>query len=161
MSNIPAIKTATKTAIKLAGGLVSLRRATRVAETQISDYSNHERPAVIPVDVAIDLDSAAQEPLILSVMANAEGYMLVRSSFGEHGHVPRDLAKYAKATSEVLQSGFESLEDGQIDVEEARSMLADLQRSRLISGHLEAALNKIIHENKPHIVTENPISGAA
>lgn len=143
-----AIKTATRTAIKACGGLDSISRAVRVGITQLSDYCNREKASVVPVDVAVELDKEAQEPLILSVMAQAEGFALVPVKFG-NGLLPHDMGKFAKATSEVLQKGFESMADGNVDVQEAHEILTYAQRARTSLHHIEATAHKIIAEGKP------------
>lgn len=160
--SVPAIKTATKDALEIMGGIdaVARGRGCRVGRSQLSDYSNRNSPQVVPVDVAVHLDLSAQEPLILAAMATAEGFRLLPIKFSGSGHIPKELAKLSKTSSEVLQEGIESLEDGQVDVAEARTMLEHLHPLRLAMGRLEHALHKIASGNKPHIVGSNQ-SGAA
>ncbi|WP_395495588.1 hypothetical protein [Acetobacter sp. KSO5] len=157
--SVPAIKTATKKAIQQIGGIDAAVTICRVGRSQLSDYGNRNSPQCAPVDVAVDLDSCAQEPLILAAMAAAEGYRLVPVKFSGTGHIPKELAKFSKFSSEVLQEGIESLEDGQVDVSEARAILEHLVSSRLAMDRLEHALHKIVEDNKPQIVSSQ--SGAA
>ena len=157
--SVPAIKTATKKAIQQIGGIDAAVTICRVGRSQLSDYGNRNSLQCAPVDVAVDLDSCAQEPLILAAMAAAEGYRLVPVKFSGMGHIPKELAKFSKFSSEVLQEGIESLEDGQVDVSEARAILEHLVSSRLAMDRLEHALSKIVADNKPQIVSSQ--SGAA
>ncbi|GAN68311.1 thioredoxin domain-containing protein [Acetobacter orleanensis] len=158
--SVAAIKTATKNALKVIGGIDAAERVCRVGRSQLSDYGNRNSLQCVPADVAVDLDISAQEPLILAAMAVAEGFRLVPVKFSGTGHIPQELAKFSKFTSEVLQEGIESLEDGQVDVAEARAILEHLHPSRLAMDRLEHALHKIIADNKPHIVGTGQ-SGAA
>ncbi|WP_086656678.1 hypothetical protein [Acetobacter persici] len=158
--SVPAIKTATKKAIQQIGGIDAAVTICRVGRSQLSDYGNRNSLQCAPVDVAVDLDSCAQEPLILAAMAAAEGYRLVPVKFSGMGHIPKELAKLSKTSSEVLQEGIESLEDGRIDVDEARAILEHLHPLRAVMDRLEHALHKIIVDNKPQIVGSSQ-SGAA
>ncbi|KAA8387350.1 hypothetical protein FOH24_13835 [Acetobacter tropicalis] len=160
--HVAAIKTATIEAIERNGGPFALEHssAIRVGKSQISDYQNRNKPQVVPVDVAIELDRLAQAPLILAAMARAEGYDLIPSNLKAHGYVPRDLAKYAKSTSEVLQVGLDSIADGEVSVAEAHEILDQINKSRIISDHIGAAMHKIIRDNKPHIISRSSNSGA-
>ncbi|KFL92053.1 hypothetical protein AmDm5_0494 [Acetobacter malorum] len=117
--SVAAIKTATKKAIQHLGGIDAAATISRVGRSQLSDYGNRNSPQVVPVDVAVDLDTSAQEPLILAAMAHAEGFRLVPVKISGTGHIPKELAKFSKFSSEVLQEGIESLEDGRVDVAEA------------------------------------------
>ncbi|WP_395495140.1 hypothetical protein [Acetobacter sp. KSO5] len=158
--HVSAIKTATQGAIKIIGGCYAAEDISRVRHSQLGEYQNRNSPQVVPVDVAIDLDLSAQEPLILAAMAHAEGFRLMPVSFSGSGHIPKDMAQYAKATSDVLQDALNALADGQVDVQEAHAILAHIQRARMVSGQIESALHKIIAENKPHIVASSN-AGAA
>lgn len=158
--HVAAIKTATQKAVKICGGPDYAKDITRVGKSQLSDYGNRNSPQMVPVDVAIDLDLSAQQPLILTAMANAEGYRLVPMHFGE-GHIPRDLSKFAETTSDVLQAGLESMADGKVDVQEALAVLKHMQAVAITSAHIEAAMRKIVEENKPHVVFPHLESGAA
>lgn len=158
--SVAAIKTATKKAIQHLGGIDAAATISRVGRSQLSDYGNRNSPQVVPVDVALDLDTSAQEPLILAAMAHAEGFRLVPVKISGTGHIPKELAKFSKFSSEVLQEGIESLEDGRVDVAEARAVLEHVQPARQAMDRLESALHKIIAEGKPHIVSGGQ-SGAA
>lgn len=157
---VPSIKTAVKEALNRIGGLDAAASVVRVGRSQLSDYGNRNSQQVVPVDVAVALDCCAQSPLILAAMAHAEGYGLVPLHFGE-GHIPRDMAKFAGEASLTIQRGFESLEDNQVDVAEAQELIRCLSSVILVSQHLQGTLGKIVSDNKPHIVSENPAADAA
>lgn len=157
---VPAIKTAVKEAIKRIGGIDAAASVVRVGRSQLSDYGNRNSPQTVPADVAVALDCCAQHPLILAAMAHAEGYGIVPLHFGE-GHIPKDMAKFAAETSLTLQRGFEALEDMQVDVPEAQELLRCLSKVIMTAQHMQANLNKIVIENKPHLVCDAPTAGAA
>lgn len=157
---IPAIKTAVKEALKRIGGIDAAASIVRVGRSQLSDYSNRNSPQIVPVDVAVVLDSCAQSPLILAAMAHAEGYTIIPVHFGE-GHLPRDMANFTEKAGQAIRKGFEVLEDQRVDVHEAHEMLREMQAVKTVAEHIMAGMNKIITDNKPHLVSENPEAGAA
>ncbi|NSL92933.1 MULTISPECIES: hypothetical protein [Acetobacter] len=155
-----SLKTATRNAVSRCGGADYAKDCTRVGKSQLSEYGLRQSPQFVPVDVAVDLDMDAQAPFILGAMANAEGYRLVPMHFGK-GHIPRDLKSFAEKTSEVLQAGLESIEDGLVDVSEAVEVLKYIQEANIASAHIEAIMRKIIDDNQPHVVFPHRGEGAA
>ncbi|MGO2958649.1 MAG: hypothetical protein ACTIDN_06380 [Acetobacter sp.] len=152
MTNIVAsLKTAVITALEASGGIDSVEKSVRVGRSQLGEYRNRNSQLMAPVDVAVEIDRLAQHPHILSAMAAAEGYRLIPMHFGE-GNIPRDLSKFAAATSDVLQEGLQSLEDGQVDIAEAHTVLRHAQKAGLQLAQLEASMRKIIDDGKPHVV---------
>ena len=79
-----ALKAAVRRAVKLAGGGANAQHATRVAEPALSKYSSSGEPAHhCPVDIALDLDREAGAPVILSALAELQGFSLVRGRGAE------------------------------------------------------------------------------
>ncbi|RVD15417.1 MAG: hypothetical protein EOS73_32120 [Mesorhizobium sp.] len=71
------IKTLTSQAIKAVGGGDAFEPSTRVKQAALSNYGNNAVPdKFIPLDVAIELDRAAQAPLLLGGAARMLGYRL-------------------------------------------------------------------------------------
>ncbi len=85
-----SLKRAVEVAYSMAGGVTLVELLTRVKSPVLSKYaSNSEENAkiFIPVDVAMDVDRAAGQPVILQQMADHLGYDLVPK--GEGIHTPR------------------------------------------------------------------------
>lgn len=126
-----SIKTATQAAIRAVGGVDAAASFARVGRSQLSDYQNRHSPSIVPVDVAVELDKCAQEPIILSAMALAEGHSLVALHFGE-GDVAASVADIAETSGETLREAVLVLADGVVTQEEAVALeqrLHDLQRA--------------------------------
>lgn len=125
MNNTALIKTATQAAINRIGSIDSAASVVRVGRSQLSEYQSRNYPAVVPVDVAIVLDEFAQEPLILTAMAQVEGYMLMPVHLGEsNGHHGMD--KVAAKASATMTHAIEALADGKYDQVEAVLACRDL-----------------------------------
>lgn len=136
---IARIKTATQTAISVIGDVESAASYTRVGKSQISEYQNRHSPLIVPVDVAVDLDISAQQPLILAAMATIEGYALLPIAFGE-GCAATAMSEVAASASGTMTAVIRALADGRIDRAEA----ADLsQRLGDLIRHSTDALQKM------------------
>ncbi|QKV18740.1 hypothetical protein [Oricola thermophila] len=74
-----ALKAAVRHAIRRCGGGATAQDATRVNAAALSKYGSGDWPDNhVPVDVALDLDLDAGEPVILSALAREQGYDLRR-----------------------------------------------------------------------------------
>ncbi|NVN44827.1 hypothetical protein HW537_13060 [Asaia siamensis] len=137
--NLAQIKTGTQAAVRAVGGVEAAASITRVGATQISNYQTRTNPLVVPVDIAVELDRCAQQPLILSVMAAIEGYTLIPIAFGD-GCAATAMGDVASSASGTMTAAIKALSDGKIDRAEAQDLshrLNDLIR------HSTAALQKM------------------
>ena len=85
-----SLKRAVGVSYSMAGGVTLVEFLTRVKSPVLSKYaSNSEENAKIfmPIDIAMDVDRAANQPVILQQMADHLGYDLVPK--GEGIHTPR------------------------------------------------------------------------
>ncbi|MFW7268813.1 hypothetical protein ACMAUO_12690 [Gluconacetobacter sp. Hr-1-5] len=122
---LAAIKTATANAIARVGGVHAAETICRVGNSQLSDYQNPHRPSIVPVDVALDLDRRAHEPVILREIARIEGYALMPIHVGS-GSVAASMERVSVNSSAALQTTIRILADGIVTEDEARELSADL-----------------------------------
>lgn len=134
MTLLSRIKTATQMAVKAIGGIDPAAEASRVSRARISEYQKRHSSSVIPVDVAVALDEFAQEPLILTVMAQHLGYVLVPIHVGE-GHIPKSMEMVALRSGETMATTMRVMADGIIDDGEAVELEADLCKLQTAVGH--------------------------
>lgn len=97
-----ALKLAVKEATKLAGPIASIAARTRLDAGTISRAGNPRESNFLPLDVAIDIDALAGEPIILTAMARLCGYELV----------PLNVAHVTECLS--LQAGHAAREAGEL-----------------------------------------------
>ena len=129
-----ALKAAVRRAVKLAGGGANAQHATRVAEPALSKYSSSGEPAHhCPVDIALDLDREAGAPVILSALAELQGFSLVRGRGAEAAAFSlADVAPIASSFAATLEAVTAALADGRLDAAERRALgqhLADLLKA--------------------------------
>lgn len=134
MTLLSRIKTATQDAVKVIGGVDPAAKASRVSRARISEYQKRHSAAVIPVDVAIALDEFAQEPLILSVMAQHLGFVLVPIHIGE-GHIPQTMEVVAARSGDTMATTMRIMADGIIDDDEAVELEGELCRLQTAVSH--------------------------
>ncbi|GBR21019.1 hypothetical protein AA105894_2695 [Asaia spathodeae NBRC 105894] len=120
-----AIKTATQAVIRAVGGVDAAASFVRVGRSQLSDYQNRHSPSVVPVDVAIEMDRCAQEPVILAAMALAEGYILTPLKVGQ-GDLATDIEKVSHSFNETISTTLRVLADGVVEPHEVVAMRATL-----------------------------------
>ncbi|ATN32881.1 hypothetical protein ACO34A_03580 [Rhizobium sp. ACO-34A] len=77
------LKASTRAAIIAAGKAKQLSACSRVSEAQISRYVG-DYPDFIPVDVMLDCEMLAGQPVITAALADMQGYRLVPIA-GEDG----------------------------------------------------------------------------
>lgn len=143
MTLLSRIKTATQMAVKAIGGVDPAAEASRVSRARISEYQKRHSSSVIPVDVAVALDEFAQEPLILTVMAQHLGYVLVPVHVGE-GHIPSSMELVAKRAGDTMSTTVRIMADGVIDDAEAVELEAELCKLQTAVSHgLRAVRSRI------------------
>ncbi|WP_062233117.1 hypothetical protein [Aureimonas sp. N4] len=126
-----ALKAAVRRAISLSGGGRSVENSTRVSHSVLSRYGLPEHPDQhCPLDVAVDLDLEAGQPIILAALAEALGYDIVR----REPVAPSDMPWCAKISMMVQQDGrvtsaiLDAVADGEISAAEARCIVPELER---------------------------------
>lgn len=150
---VPALKTATKQAVAHVGGIDAAACVSRVGRTQFSDYSNRQRDAVIPLDVALDLDHCAEHPFILHAMAHALGFLVLPLHVGP-GDFGQDMSEYAQASGDILATAVRILEDGVVDVDEANEIAPKLTRAKqLLERALAHAHSVQVQNSRPVVFT--------
>ena len=134
MNTVAFIKTATQAAINRIGSIDAAASVVRVGRSQLSEYQSRNYPAVVPVDVAIVLDEFAQEPLILSAMAHAEGYTLTPLHLG-HGDVAEIMEGVSLKAHLTMATTLRVLADGVVTPEEAADLSHDLANLQRVVTH--------------------------
>lgn len=148
---VPAIKTATKQAIAHVGGIDAAACIGRVGRTQFSDYSNRARDAVIPLDVALDLDHCAEHPFLLHAMAQALGYAAIPLHVGP-GDFGQDMSEYAIASGDIMATAMRILEDGIVDRQEAQEIAPKMMHAKQLLDRALAFVHKVQEQSRPIVV---------
>lgn len=119
-----ALKAATRRAIRIAGGVDGAETVTRVGRTSLSNYQNAEHAHVIPLDAALDLDTANDKPEILDAYAAQLGYGTYPLS--ERAREVKDpihaLVKAQSELGDVHRAAEKALEDGRYSLAELNEM---------------------------------------
>ncbi|KQT70578.1 MULTISPECIES: hypothetical protein [unclassified Aureimonas] len=138
-----AIKAAVRRALTLAGGGESVQHATRVNGASLSRYASanpdHELNHA-PIDVVLDLDLEAGQPVILAAFADAQGYDIVRRERPDTASDMPWCAKMgilSKQDSAVLGQIGDALADGKISPAEGRCIVDEIEKEELLLRRLK------------------------
>lgn len=123
-----AIKNAVRRALRQAGGgLRELAGMTRLSAAQLSRFGDLNSDQWVPLDVALDLDSLAGEPVITRTLAELLGYDLVPcTAVVAQGRLMEHLAGLARESGDVLASISVALADGRLTPNELTLIEANL-----------------------------------
>lgn len=154
---VPAIKEATVKAVTVIRGFDVAASYTRVQKTQLHGYANIHQPVVVPLDVAMDLDHAANSygghAPILTAYAHALGFWAVPNHIGP-GDFGQDMGEFAETSGDILATAVRILSDGRIDPHEAQEIAPKLAHAKLILERALACVHKIQTDNVPHLVSD-------
>lgn len=138
-----ALKLATRAALKIAGGAAALveSRMVRVGEASLSFYassSDEHDTRSVPMDVALDLDFLAGEPLHARAIAHAQGYRLAPAYPRNPGGMLclSDVARISRDFAEVQSTCFDALDDCVITEAERVAIIGQL-------GELERSIEDV------------------
>jgi hypothetical protein len=134
-----ALKAAVRRAAVFGGGAASVQYATRVDESDLSRYSNPAYPERhCPLDVALDLDLEAGQPVILSAFAAAQKFRLVPEQRGAAGSLgPHDVAKLCTEHADLMRSIAAALDDSTINSAEAREIHREIEELMAVLRDLQ------------------------
>ncbi|KQQ81956.1 hypothetical protein ASF65_07840 [Aureimonas sp. Leaf324] len=128
-----SLKLATRLSLTAAGGAAALVREklVRVGEAALSfassPHEDHDE-RFVALDVALDLDFVAGEPLHARALAAAQGYELRAidrpASAGVFGHT--DIRNLAREFADLQDAMFAALDDGAVCRKDRQAILAEL-----------------------------------
>lgn len=126
-----ALKTATKLLIGRVGGLEAAASVCRVSVPVLSEYgSRNHAERMMPIDVALQLEECAGEPIVTGAMARLQGLAVARP---EAVQVPAIGASVGAAVAQAGALASELLSaqaDGRLDEGERASLLARAESVR-------------------------------
>lgn len=116
-------------------GVSAFQHMTRVKVPALSKYGSageEHQQDFMPVDIAIEADRAAGEPVIVAEMARLLGYRLVKDDEQERaGLTPSMLLSAAGQFGRTIEAASKALDDGRVDAAERAQltpMLIELNR---------------------------------
>ena len=134
-----ALKNAVRRACQQAGGgLRTLAAMTRLSAAQLSRFGDLDSDQSIPLDVALDLDSLAGQPVITAALADRLGYELVplARAMVENATIAQHLSTLARESGDALSTIAAALSDDHLSINE----LVQIERE---CGDLKAAVQSL------------------
>ena len=140
----PAVGNALKTAMRLLvqrlGGYASAELSCRATMSMLSDYGNPDCNRWAPVDVVLDVETVAGQPLVTAALARAQGYELVPVHPHGEGKLPRSLADIGREVGTLFATAADALADGVVTEAERLDLRRDLEALRRVCGEAMAIL---------------------
>jgi Phage regulatory protein CII (CP76) len=136
------VKSAVAELIADVGGLEAAASLCRLQKSRLSRVASPlAQDAHLPIDVLIELESVASEPIVTSALARARDHLLISLSATEsHSSWFVCIAKMAEETSDVFAAATQALQDGDLDKTEARVVLKEVDEALHAFACLRSAL---------------------
>jgi len=142
------LKAATRRSVDMAGGGDAFSRVTRIKAGNLSKYGspNEENAETfMPIDVAVEADMEAGSPIILSTMAEMQGYKLVlldsASASPQSGGLSAvDALHIANEAADVVRAITTAIADGSIDGRDERDITREIDE---VMAALKSVLDKV------------------
>ena len=124
------LKAKVRKLVKRAGGVEAAADLTRVSKSNLSNYANPNRNVHVPVDVLLDLERDAHDPIVTRALASLQGYVLLKvAATGEDAELLRDALAIGAGAGEVFAEVEAALaDDGQVDARERARIEAKVDR---------------------------------
>ncbi len=123
----------------------------RVGPKQLSAYANPDTPERnIPVDVVLDLEGTARDPVVTRCLAAQQGYVLFRLPAVRACRIwDRHHRRIVKGGSIVFARLTEMLEDGRISKQEAAELRVEVDAALAAFAGLRGSLDKRLERPDP------------
>ncbi len=123
----------------------------RVGAKQLSAYANPETlDRHMPVDVVLDLEGTARDPVVTRCLAAQQGYVLFRLPAVRACRIwDRHHRRIVKEGSIVFTRLTEVLEDGRISKQEAAALRVEVDAALAAFAGLRCALDKRLERADP------------
>jgi hypothetical protein len=142
---VRSLKAATDAAYQLGGGVSQFPALTRVNVSTLSKYAsfNEENAEfTIPIDIAVEADRRAKDPVITAAMAAALGYRLEPEGSPVARREVNELfaTEILSETMDVSKAIIEARADGRIDSLENKKILKEAREAKRSLEQLIASL---------------------
>ncbi|MEE8189755.1 MAG: phage regulatory CII family protein [Kiloniellales bacterium] len=123
----------------------------RVGPKQLSAYANPDtQDRHMPVDVVLDLEGAARDPIVTRCLAAQQSFVLFRLPAVRACRLwDRHHRRVVKGGSIVFAKLTEVLEDGRISKQEAADLLAEVDQALSAFAGLRSSLQKRLERSDP------------
>ena len=123
----------------------------RVGAKQLSAYANPDTPERnMPVDVVLDLEGTARDPVVTRCLAAQQGYVLFRLPAVRACRIwDRHHRRIVREGSIVFARLTEMLEDGRISKQEAAELRVEVDAALAAFAGLRSALDQRLERAEP------------
>lgn len=125
------------------GSAAAFAKRTRVVERSLRLYADHSSDLFAPIDVIADIEHAARQPLITNVLADLNGFIVVRAPGSSDVNAMMALKETGEAAAAIAQTVLaNSLGPGALGAEERRAALREVREAIAALTSVEAQLKQ-------------------
>jgi hypothetical protein len=137
-----AVKTAWKLLVGRLGGGEAVASCTRAARSLVSDYGNIHSDRFVPVDVLLDAETVAGEPLVTAALARAQGFDLVPISAVSESDLAVEVARLGADVADLFAQISAHLGGAPLSDTQRAKALLDLSQLKLVAARAEIILGR-------------------
>jgi hypothetical protein len=116
------IKAAVGRQVNNMGGVEKAAALVGMGKTQLANYCHPDRGERVPLVVALSLDEAAGDPLVLRTAATLLGFRLLPLDEHAEADILTALGATAGSAGQLLAEGYAAAADGKVTPSERRQM---------------------------------------
>jgi hypothetical protein len=136
------VKTAWKLVVSRLGSLDAVAACTRISRSGASDYGNIHSDRFVPVDVLLDAETVAGDPLVTAALARAQGYELIPVSPIAESDLAIEMARLGADVADLFAQICEHLSGAPLSEQQRAKAIADLAEVKLVALRAEQILGR-------------------
>ena len=124
------LKTAWKSLVLRLGGVDAVAACTRAVRSRVTEYGAVHSDRFAPIDIILDAETVAGEPLITSALARAQGYELIAIDVKGEGELARIQARVGRDVAAFFASAADAMLSGSVTDRARSELIAELDALR-------------------------------
>lgn len=125
-------------------GRTALAAVTRVSETQIKRYEDRTDPAIIPLDIVLELETMLDHPALTMMLADIQGYDLVKRNCGRGENLRTLMRRSVKESAEAHEAILEAEGEDEMTLDDWRSIAKESGEAKDSFAVLQEVANRNI-----------------
>lgn len=122
-----SLKALTRVLISKCGGLDASAACVRVGRSQLANYHDMHSDQFAPLDVVVELEAVAGEPVMTAELARRAGCLLLPVPDAARGLLAQDMAQLGREIGETFAAYAAAIgDDGEVDLAEAEKISREL-----------------------------------
>lgn len=122
-----ALRTSWKLLVRHLGGGEATASCTRVLASRISEYGSAGSGRFVPLDVVLDAELVAGEPIVTRAMARMQGFALVPVTARGPGRLADEMSRIGRDVGDLFGNAAQALAGEKVPPARLGQMIADIE----------------------------------